>query len=271
METLLKKYDVLVTEYNKTIVDSFSIEDFKEYNEILFSAHSCAVEGNTFTVDETRELREKGLNLKLQNRSLYEAYEILDHFKAYEFVFSNLTQPLTETLIKEVQKILTENTLKFAKGFEPGAYTNTQMAAGDTIFGDYKVNIARMPTLVSATQTAIEKAELHPLEICARFHQFFIYLHPFPDGNGRTGRLISNFILAKFSQPHVIIGAAEKADYIEALKQSDKHKDPGILTVFFAKTSMQRMSKEMDQKKNLTQNFSMNFNPPKRGRSNNND
>jgi len=89
MEELLKKYDALVLDYNKTIVESFSAEDFSAYNEILFSANSCAVEGNTFTVDETRELKEQGINLKLQNRSLHEAYEILDHFKAYEFLFNH--------------------------------------------------------------------------------------------------------------------------------------------------------------------------------------
>ena len=261
MEKLLRKYDALVQEYNKTIVESFSIADFREYNEILFSAHSCAVEGNTFTVDETRELREHGINLKLNNRSLYEAYEILDHFKAYEFLFNNLQQPLTEGLVKQTQKTLTENTIKFSKGYEPGEYTDTQMAAGDTVFGDYKASIARMPELTLSTQNAIEKAELHPLDISARFHQFFIYLHPFPDGNGRTGRLISNFILAKFNQPHIIIGALEKADYIEALKQSAKHRDTGILTAFFAETAIKRMEQEMAQKKNLTENFNMSFKP----------
>jgi Fic family protein len=265
MDKLLKKYDALVQEYNKAIVESFSIDDFREYNEILFSAHSCAVEGNTFTVDETRELKTHGINLKLQNRSLYEAYEILDHFKAYEFLFNDLKQPLTEALVKQTQKIATENTIKFSKGYEPGEYTDTQMAAGDTIFGDYKTSIARMPELIKSTQNAIEKAELHPLDISARFHQFFIYLHPFPDGNGRTGRLISNFILAKFNQPHVIIGAAEKAAYIEVLKQSAKHRDTGILTTFFAETSIKRMEKELDQKKNLTQNFTMSFKPIKKG------
>jgi len=266
MEQLLKKYDELVLEYNRTIVDSFNIDDFREYNEVLFSAHSCAVEGNTFTVDETRELREHGINLKLHNRSLYEAYEILDHFKAYEFLFNNLDQPLTEELVKQTQKRVTENTIKFSKDYEPGRYTDTQMAAGDTIFGDYKTSIARMPSLIDSTQNAIVKAGLHPIDISARFHHFFIYLHPFPDGNGRTGRLISNFILAKFNQPHVIIGPSEKADYIEALKQSAKHKDTGILTAFFAETTIQRMQKEMDQKKNLTQNFTMNFDAQKKNK-----
>lgn len=268
IDGLLKKYDSVVKEYNSVIVDSFSADDFKEYNEILFSAHSCAVEGNTFTVAETRELREKGMNLKLQNRSLYEAYEILDHFKAYEFVFDDLNRPLTEDLVKETQKILTLSTLKFSKGYEPGEYTDTQMAAGDTVFGDYKVSIARMPSLISSTQNAIDKAELHPLDISARFHQFFIFLHPFPDGNGRTGRLISNFILAKFKQPHIIIGAEEKSAYIEALKQSAKHRDTGVLAAFFAETSINRMQVEIEQKKNLTQNFAMNFNPSKKGKGN---
>ncbi|WP_316812552.1 hypothetical protein [Pedobacter heparinus] len=46
MDKLLKNYDALVQEYNKTIVDSFNIDDFRKYNEILLSAHSCAVEGN---------------------------------------------------------------------------------------------------------------------------------------------------------------------------------------------------------------------------------
>lgn len=259
MDELLKKYDSVVLEYNKIIVESFNITDFKEYNEILFAAHSCAVEGNTFTVDETRELKEQGINLKLHNRSLYEAYEILDHFKAYEFLFHDLEQPLTEDLIKYTQKILTERTIKFSKGYEPGEYTDTQMAAGDTVFGDYKANIARMPSLILSTQEAIEKAELHPMDISSRFHQFFIYLHPFPDGNGRTARLISNFILAKFKQPHVIIGAADKMAYIEALKQSAKHKDTDILTVFFAEKAISRMQLEIEQKKNLTQNFTMSF------------
>lgn len=262
MDALLKKYDSLVLEYNKVIVESFNAQDFQEYNEVLFSAHSCAVEGNTFTVAETRDLKEKGLNLKLQNRSLYEAHEILDHFKAYEFLFEQVAQPLTEDLIKQTQKILTKHTIKFSKGYEPGVYTDTQMAAGDTVFGDYETSIARMPSLINLTQEAIEKAELHPLDISARFHQFFIYLHPFPDGNGRTARLISNFILAKFNQPHLIIGTEDKIEYIEALKQSAKHKDTGVLMAFFAESSIHRMQKEIEQKKNLTQNFSMNFDPP---------
>ena len=61
-------------------------EELKEYNEILFSAHSCGIEGNSFSVDDTRELKEKGLGLIPQGKTLYEAFEILGHFKAYEYL-----------------------------------------------------------------------------------------------------------------------------------------------------------------------------------------
>ena len=80
------RYDTLLKEYRQQVIDKFNAEDLKEYNEILFSAHSCAIEGNTFSVDDTRALKEKGLGLIPQGRTLLEAFEMLDHFKAYEFL-----------------------------------------------------------------------------------------------------------------------------------------------------------------------------------------
>lgn len=53
------RYDTLLKEYRQQVIDKFNAEDLKEYNEILFSAHSCAIEGNTFSVDDTRALKKK--------------------------------------------------------------------------------------------------------------------------------------------------------------------------------------------------------------------
>ena len=86
------RYDTLLKEYRQQVIDKFNAEDLKEYNEILFSAHSCAIEGNTFSVDDTRALKEKGLGLIPQGRTLLEAFEMLDHFKAYEFLMGQTDQ-----------------------------------------------------------------------------------------------------------------------------------------------------------------------------------
>jgi Fic family protein len=79
------------------------------------------------------------------------------------------------------------------------------MAAGDTIFRDTKKAIANMPKLLNSFNEALKDKKIHPIELSAIFHKMFIYSHPFPDGNGRLGRLITNFILEKNNQPHIII------------------------------------------------------------------
>ncbi len=249
LNKLKKEYDTLVKEYDEIIVTKFDSKDFEEYNTVLFSAHSCGIEGNSFTVNETRELREKKLLLKLQNKSLYEAYEILEHFKAYEFLNQRINEPLTEELLKETHKILTKTTLPFRiPEAIPGEYTTMDMGAGSTIFGDHKKNISRVSELLEKTNEAIKKSEIHPMEISAYFHKYFIYLHPFRDGNGRMGRLFSNFILRKYELPNVIIERTKKEDYINSLKASEKHKTLLPITAFFFETSIERMKNEMAQK-----------------------
>lgn len=179
---------------------------------------------------------------------MLEAFEILHHFKAYEFLFTHLTLPLTEQLLIDTHKILTQNTIQYTKGYEPGAYTTTQMAAGDTVFPNHEISIANVPALMEQTQKAIDESVAHPVEIAAKFHKYFIYLHPFPDGNGRLGRLLSNFILAKFRHPIIIIiTAGQKDAYFKALKAAHKHKDPDIISAFFIRTSIARMNDELLQ------------------------
>ena len=259
-EDLIPQYDSLVAEYKKIISDRFSKADFIEYNEILFSAHSCAIEGNSFSVDETRTLKEKGLGMIPHGKTLFEAFEILDHFQAYEYLLNNLDKPLTEKLLKETHRLLTEHTLEYKTRNDevpskPGEYTTVDMCAGDTIFGEHEKLIRQVPRLLESTQSAIDSGEVHPMVIAAKFHGFYEYLHPFRDGNGRLGRLMSNFILLKMGQPLLIIPSSNREEYIAALKYIKKERTDEFLIDFFFKTSINRLQYEISEKKNLTDNF----------------
>ena len=259
-EDLIPQYDSLVAEYKKIISDRFSKADFIEYNEILFSAHSCAIEGNSFSVDETRTLKEKGLGMIPHGKTLFEAFEILDHFQAYEYLLNNLDKPLTEELLKETHRLLTEHTLEYKTRNDevpskPGEYTTVDMCAGDTIFGEHEKLIKQVPRLLESTQKAIDSGEVHPMVIAAKFHGFYEYLHPFRDGNGRLGRLMSNFILLKMGQPLLIIPSSHREEYIAALKYIKKERTDEFLIDFFFKTSINRLQYEISEKKNLTDNF----------------
>lgn len=138
-EEEIKVYEETLNEYRNKFALRMDAADLEEYNEILFSAHSCAIEGNSFSVDDTRELKERGLALVPKGKSLYEAFEILGHFKAYEYLFGQKDAPLTEDLLKATHRILTEHTLPFkCPGSVPGEYTDTDMCAGETVFGDHE-------------------------------------------------------------------------------------------------------------------------------------
>ena len=65
-----------------------------------------------------------------------------------------------------------------------------------------------------------ESTDLHPLERAAIFHVEFIRIHPFADGNGRTGRLLVNYELVKNGYPTITIKATQRGEYLEAINEA---------------------------------------------------
>jgi len=248
-EKEIEEYERIRQEYQQKIADRMSKEQWMEYNEILFSAHSCAIEGNTFTVDDTRILREQGMAMVPVGRSLLECTEMADHFRAFDYMASHLDVPFDETLLKEVNRLVTEHTLSYrAPHAVAGEYTTEDMAAGDTVFGEHEALIARVPSLMASTQKALDNGQ-HPLVVAAKWHGYYEYLHPFRDGNGRTGRLLTNFILLRANHPLLIIELKDRSAYISALQQIRTEGTDEHLVAFFFNTAINRMKAELSQKR----------------------
>ncbi len=251
-EKNIEEYESIRQEYQLKIADRMGEKQWMEYNEILFSAHSCAIEGNSFTVDDTRILREQGMAMIPVGRSLLECAEMADHFRAFDYMVSHLYHPFDEALLKEVNRLVIEHTLGYrAPDAVAGEYTTEDMAAGDTVFGDHEELIARVPKLMESTQKAIDDGQ-HPLIVAAKWHGYYEYLHPFRDGNGRTGRLLSNFILLKASHPLLIIKLEDRSEYISALRLIRTEGTDEYLVAFFIKTAIDRMKSELAQKRKNT-------------------
>lgn len=255
-EAEISKYEKLRLRYQQLIIDKMKRDEYLKYNEVLFSTHSCAIEGNSFSVDDTRELKEKGLGMIPAGKTLLEAFEMLDHFDAYEYMMQNLQHPLDEHLLKEINRRITLHTLSYrSPDATPGEYTTTDMAAGDTVFGDHETLIARVPKLLESTEKAIQTATAHPMVLAARFHGFYEYLHPFRDGNGRTGRLVSNYILLRLGHPLLVIPSDCRNEYIAALRLIRTEATDEHLVSFFFKMAMERMEQEIKQKNANTKRF----------------
>ena len=92
--------------------------------------------------------------------------------------------------------------------------------------------------------------------VAARFHGFYEYLHPSRDGNGRTGRLVSNYILLRMGHPLLIIPSEARQEYIAALRMIRTEATDEHLVRFFFKMAVKRMQEEMKQKEANTKRFS---------------
>ena len=67
-----------------------------------------------------------------------------------------------------------------------------------------------------------QKKNLHPIELATFLHNSFVNIHPFTDGNGRTSRLLMNWILLRNKFPPVIIEVINKEQYYNAIEAADK-------------------------------------------------
>lgn len=102
----IRRYDRTVAEYQKLIVEPMGKEQYRERNEVLFSCHSCGIEGSSFTVDDTRDLFEQGLGYYPVGKTLLECQEMTDHFAAYEWMHEHLDHAFDVELLKAVNRLL---------------------------------------------------------------------------------------------------------------------------------------------------------------------
>ena len=112
---------------------------------------------------------------------------------------------------------------------------------------------------MEATQKAMEQLPVHPIEIAAQFHKHFIFLHPFRDGNGRLGRLLSNFILVKLGHPMILIESTDREKYIGALKACRDERNTAPMVEFFFSIAIGRMEKELARKKSMNEDYNFDF------------
>ncbi len=243
-----KRYQELLEAYREKVISRMGVDDYARYSEALFSAHSCGIEGNSYSVDDTRALMELSLGVVPVGKPLVETMEMLDHLHAFDWMTEHMQDKLSEDFILHLHSLLTCHTISYLHpDAKPGEYTTVDMGAGDTLFGDHLENIGRVPNLLASTQKAIDDGHLPAMYLAAMFHGYFIFLHPFRDGNGRLGRLLSNKILLQKGHPLLIIPREKCGAYIKALKLF--HKDSvEHLVYFFYLTAIERMETEMKNK-----------------------
>lgn len=162
--------------------------------------------------------------------------EVVQHAAALQHLvtqFVRADKPLTEDLIKETHKILTEGlTGEDAGVFGTKSFAGTYRRGGEQAYAGAHQFLrpadipAAMRSMVDNLKADLELAEksnsLDPFALAAKYCDRMVNIHPFKDGNGRTCRLILNAILLKYAG--IIISLGEKGEsrqeYLEVAIES---------------------------------------------------
>lgn len=198
--------------------------------------HSNHLEGNSLTYGETKALLLFGVTA--QGKPLQDHFEITGHNEAINWVIDVVKgdYPLNENFIRELHTLLlkqsyvvnaiTPDGKPTKKRIQVGSYktspNHVRTKTGEMFyFATPEETPSKMTDLINWYREKFEQEEVNPIFLAAEFHYKFIRIHPFDDGNGRTARILMNFILMKFNFPPVIIKTEDKANYFSVLRLAD--------------------------------------------------
>ncbi len=217
---------------NEAIKNAFSFADQKTQHDAIINAlideafFSSVIEGAFSTKKKTAEMINK--KLKPINKS---EQMILNNYQALEYILENLSSPIDEQMILKIYNIVTDKTLDQEDIVEK--YRDDAVFVMDNI----GVQVIYSPPHFSKVENLMNELIAyinsddgqHPIIKACIIHFYFVYIHPFFDGNGRTARAISYMYLLKngynffkfFSISSVV--NEEKAKYYKALKDTEDY------------------------------------------------
>ena len=211
-ENLLESIDRKKTELDsRRPLTEGEVERLTEEFVVEYTYNSNAIEGNTLTLRET-DMVLRGLTIG--QKPLKDHMEAAGHKEAFDFVRDLVKEqtPLSEGVIKQIHYLVLAD-----KREDRGVYRKVPvriMGAKHNLVQPYLIQ-PQMELLLEAYRNSTE----HIIPRLARFHTEFEGIHPFIDGNGRTGRLLVNLGLMKAGYPPIDIKFTDRIAYYNAFDE----------------------------------------------------
>ncbi len=178
---------------------------------VEYTYNSNAIEGNTLTLRET-DLVLRGLTI--DKKPLKDHMEAVGHKEAFEYV-SELVKdnvPISESVIKQIHFLVLAD-----KKDDRGVYRRIPVRIMGAQHEPVQPCLIE-PKMEQLLRDFAESSE-HIVTKLARFHIEFEGIHPFIDGNGRTGRLLVNLELMKAGYPPIDIKFTDRITYYNAFDE----------------------------------------------------
>jgi Fic family protein len=232
----LEEASRLVGEINQIVTNVFEYDFINEALKNIESLTSARIEGTTGNLED----------LYLQDSLDYERKKALKLFSAINVRFTineleNIVKSYSDfdiALIRHLHKTLTEND-PWTKGV-PGKLRNNDVKISNSRLGDfYPPSHLKVSELMDRFVVEVKKDKNSYLIRAALMHYWFESLHPFEDGNGRTGRLLVTAMLLqkKFLKSPVLNVSqyfdANRDKYIEELRMTTINESYHDWVIFF--------------------------------------
>ena len=198
-----------------------------------YTYNSNAIEGNTLTLRET-DMVLRGLTI--DQKSLKEHLEVIGHKEAFDFVTELVKEKceINERVIKQIHYLVLAD-----KKDDRGVYRRVPvriMGAAHETAQPYLI----VPKMEELLRNYLASEE-HIVTKLARFHIEFEGIHPFIDGNGRTGRLLVNLELMKAGYPPIDIKFTDRIAYYNAFDEYHVKHNLKAMESLFAKYINERL------------------------------
>jgi Fic family protein len=199
-----------------------ALNNLEHYYDLEITYTSNAIEGNTLSPVETTLVIEQGITIS--GKPLKDHLEALDHYDAIRYVrqLAREETPLTESDIRNLHRLVVQRSrpdiagqyadlARFVRS-ETGRYEFPSPAEIPALMGDFAKWLAAAPDTPESAFTA---------------HRRLVDIHPFNDGNGRTGRLLMNLVLIRAGYPPVAVRPEDRPTYIRALQEAQAGQGSG--------------------------------------------
>lgn len=214
----IKELEKIKQKYNKSYrkMPREAKEKYYEWFLTKFTYNTSAIEGSTVTLRETSMILFD--RITPPGKTLREVREIENHKKAFDFILG-YKGDITKNFVLKTHKILTADILSKETS---GKFRKVQVFIRGVTFVPPKPQNVEKEFRKLMNWYKKSKKKYHPIIVASYFHTAFEGIHPFVDFNGRTGRLLLNFILMKNGFPAVDIKNKDKARYYDALEKAQK-------------------------------------------------
>ena len=259
-----EKLKILREQYiNQQIMNSI---DYEKFCMISIVYNSSKIEGCSLTETDTKVLLEN--NITAQGKPLTDHLMVKDHYNAFLKIKEDayMKRKLSVDFVKEINASVMKSTggvvSTISGNFDTskGEIRLAQVYVDKKYFPDFSKIPNLLETLINIINAKIDNvSDLDIVKLAADIHYNFVNIHPFGDGNGRTARLLMNYIQMYHHEPLIKIFTEDRAGYIDALNETEEKENPDIFRDFICKQQVKFYEEELTKFTKSKSGFSFMF------------